>query len=104
MIYTQDELISAIIPILRHYPVNRVAIFGSYARNEQAPDSDVDLFLDLGVDAAHPSVDYIFDILSLIEDKICLKVDYLTTKGLLSNPSKRFREDIERDCRWFYEV
>jgi len=104
MKYTQNDLITAIIPILRDFPVRRSAIFGSYARNEQGSDSDVDLLFDLDVDEKHPTIDYVFDILALIEDKIKLNVDYMTVRGLESSPSTAIKQAIKKDCRWFYEV
>ncbi|MFO1152870.1 MAG: nucleotidyltransferase family protein [Rhodospirillales bacterium] len=40
------------------YPIRQIGIFGSYARGEQRPDSDLDLIVDLGpgltlIDLAH---------------------------------------------------
>ena len=102
--YTQSELIEIITPILADYPVKRSALFGSYARNEQNPDSDVDLLFDLGVNETYTSVDYIFDLLTAIESKISLYVDYITVQALQSNPSAQFIKNIESDSRWFYEV
>jgi len=104
MLYTQSELYAVITPILRNFPVKRVAIFGSYARNEQGHSSDVDLLLDLDVNDSYPTVDYVFDMLALIEDKTKLRIDYMTVRGLQSSPSTKLKQAIERDCRWFYEV
>ncbi|MCL1986354.1 MAG: nucleotidyltransferase domain-containing protein, partial [Firmicutes bacterium] len=41
-----ETLIKQIIEILPNYPVEKAAIFGSYARNEQTPTSDIDLVVD----------------------------------------------------------
>ncbi|MCU0838180.1 MAG: nucleotidyltransferase family protein [Rhodospirillales bacterium] len=30
------------------YPIRQIGVFGSYARGEQRPDSDLDLVVDLG--------------------------------------------------------
>lgn len=30
------------------YPIREIGVFGSYARGEQRPDSDLDLIVDLG--------------------------------------------------------
>lgn len=32
----------------RRYPIQEIAVFGSYARGEQRDDSDLDLIIDLG--------------------------------------------------------
>ena len=105
MKYTQSEIIEIITPIMVNYPVLRGAIFGSYARNEQLENSsDLDLLLELGVDDNHTCVDYVYEMLDIIESKTKLHVDFITTKALKANPSIRFRESIEKDCRWFYEI
>ena len=45
---TIDEIKAIAIPIARRYGAKRLALFGSYARGEETPQSDVDLFLDGG--------------------------------------------------------
>jgi uncharacterized protein len=32
----------------RRYPIRAMGVFGSYARGEQTPDSDLDILVDLG--------------------------------------------------------
>ena len=41
-----DELRETILPVLLPY-VKWVAVFGSFARGEEAPDSDIDLLVEL---------------------------------------------------------
>ncbi len=43
--YNIDELRSIIAPIARRYGVQRVNLFGSYARGEATAQSDVDLLI-----------------------------------------------------------
>ncbi|MCD8067270.1 MAG: nucleotidyltransferase domain-containing protein [Oscillospiraceae bacterium] len=43
--YNIDELRSIIAPIARRYGVQRVILFGSYARGEATAQSDVDLLI-----------------------------------------------------------
>ena len=40
---TADELIKKILPLLKNYPVRKAVLFGSYARDEQCKDSDIDI-------------------------------------------------------------
>jgi predicted nucleotidyltransferase len=42
-----DELREKILPILLPWGVERVAVFGSFARGEDAPDSDIDILVKL---------------------------------------------------------
>ena len=44
-IYSQEELASAIIPLLHRYRAERAILFGSYARREATDSSDVDLLV-----------------------------------------------------------
>jgi len=41
-----DELREKVLTVLRPY-VKRVSVFGSFARGEQTPDSDIDLLVEL---------------------------------------------------------
>ncbi|MCD8375289.1 MAG: nucleotidyltransferase domain-containing protein [Oscillospiraceae bacterium] len=43
--YNIDELRSIIAPVARRYGVQRVILFGSYARGEATAQSDVDLLV-----------------------------------------------------------
>lgn len=46
MIYTIDEIKQKVAPIAKKYNIEKVWLFGSYARGEANEDSDVDLLLD----------------------------------------------------------
>jgi predicted nucleotidyltransferase len=45
-VYTIHEISSLIEPIAREYGVGRLMLFGSYARGNATPDSDIDLRID----------------------------------------------------------
>jgi Predicted nucleotidyltransferases len=47
-IYSIDEIRNVIQPIAQRYGVERVALFGSYARGEAKATSDIDLRIDSG--------------------------------------------------------
>ncbi len=44
-IYSKDEIIQAVAPILRKYHAQQAILFGSYARQEATSGSDVDLLV-----------------------------------------------------------
>ena len=46
--YTLDVLKTLVAPIAKKHGVARVAVFGSYGRNQATQNSDVDLFIDDG--------------------------------------------------------
>ena len=44
-IYTVDEITAAVKPIAEKYGIDKVWLFGSYARGEATEKSDVDLLI-----------------------------------------------------------
>ena len=44
-IYTRQELQAMILPLIRKYNAADALLFGSYARNEATPESDIDLII-----------------------------------------------------------
>lgn len=47
-VYSLDEIKSIVAPIAQTYGVQRVFLFGSYARGEATPTSDLDFRVDKG--------------------------------------------------------
>ena len=43
-----EEIKSYIIPVVKKYPVEKVVLFGSYARGDASDTSDVDLVVESG--------------------------------------------------------
>jgi len=41
-----DEIKSCILPVVKRYPVERIILFGSYARGDASDKSDVDLVVE----------------------------------------------------------
>jgi uncharacterized protein len=41
-----DELRDAVVPLLEPYGLKRLAVFGSYARGDEGPESDIDLLVE----------------------------------------------------------
>jgi len=68
-----------IINILRKYRASNIRIFGSYARGEETPDSDLDLLIDLEGGSS------LFDRIALkqeLEDLLGIKVDIAKPENL----------------------
>ncbi|MDD3270153.1 MAG: nucleotidyltransferase domain-containing protein [Syntrophomonadaceae bacterium] len=77
--YTIEEIKAVVEPIARKYGVERVYLFGSYARGVVNENSDIDLRVDKG------SLKGMFALCGLyteIEEALKTKVDVLTTGSL----------------------
>ncbi|WP_283170275.1 nucleotidyltransferase family protein [Curtanaerobium respiraculi] len=61
-VYTIDEIRGMLVPILARYNASGAVLFGSYARGEATPDSDLDVLVQ-GGDSFHPT-----DIFAIAED------------------------------------
>ncbi len=71
------------------YNVEKIGLFGSYARDEETQDSDVDIFVQM-----HPKLLDMIAIKQLIEEDLHLKVDIVRLRDKM-NPylKKRILRD-----------
>lgn len=56
--------------ILKKYKVKSIALFGSYVRNEQAEDSDIDFLVEFEQDTYNNFVNLIFALENLFKKEI----------------------------------
>ena len=87
-------------PVFAQNAVIRALVFGSYARGDETPDSDIDFLVEFADGAS------IINLSCLIEDireTISLTADVLTLHCLRKEP-KEFAEGVLRDARVIYEV
>ena len=80
-----DALSSLAGELRKNYKVERIGLFGSYARQEQRPDSDIDLLVDFSDDAD------LFDLAELkyfMEEKLLHQVDIV--------PARALREELKQ--------
>lgn len=100
---TVTEISAAVSKACLAYPVKRAYLFGSYARGEQTPTSDVDLFIEMYPDAQ-------LDGLTLggmyceLEDAIGISIDVITSRpSYLAETKPRLFRHIEDDKVLLYE-
>ena len=85
-----------------YYPsIKKLGVFGSYSRGDEHENSDIDILIeyDESVD------DYIYNIGRFMEDieqKISMKIDYVTLNGLMKSSDPTFIEHVLRDVKWLY--
>lgn len=77
--------------VLKGMGVRSIAVFGSVARDEARPDSDVDLLVDLEPPL---TFDLYMDVKLYLEDQLGTKVDLVTRTGLRS----QLCESVEREA------
>lgn len=78
-VHSIEEIRDIVCDIAQQYGVERVWLFGSYARGEAKPNSDVDLRIDKG------RIRGLFQLSGFhldIEEKLNTRVDVLTTESL----------------------
>lgn len=88
---TQEQQ-QKIIETLKPYNPRRIAIFGSYARNENLPESDLDVLVDF-----YQTVN-LFDMVGLemdLSDLLGVKVDLVTERSV----HPKIRSYILRDMK-----
>ena len=87
--------------LCRKYGVTKLSLFGSAARNELTPESDVDLLVEFSPDSRTS----LFDMTQMQDEFSAAlggrKVD-IATPEILRNPFRR--ESIERDLKPIYEA
>ena len=72
------EIVNKTVPILRNYGIVHASVFGSFARGEQRPDSDLDLRID------YPGPKSLFELARMaceLEDALGIKVDFVSAKA-----------------------
>ena len=89
-VYTLDEIKAIASPIAQSYGIVALYLFGSYARGEATPSSDLDFRVDRG---------HVVDPLALgglycdLEDGFQKKLDVLTTQMLSNKFLERIRPE-----------
>lgn len=73
-----DKLSQLKVLLKERYPIASMALFGSYARNEQTPTSDVDIMVEFD---GKIGVKFI-DLANELEKALGIKVDLVSKKGI----------------------
>ena len=98
-IYTKDEIREIVKPIAQSRKIDKVFLFGSYARNEATKDSDLDFCIDA------PSIRSLFTISGVRMD-LCnafgKDIDLITMSSLQYNKDIAFVEAVNRERELVY--
>lgn len=96
---TLADISSAVSRVLPRYDVREAYLFGSFARGEQTPDSDIDLRLACGNSMTFGAL---YQLSLDLEDELGRKVDIVTNPPQHMRPS--FRKNIEQEEVCLYEA
>ena len=82
MVRTRDDILTRLrqqkTALCQRYPIQRIALFGSWARGEQRSDSDVDILVDVA-----PSIGWKFvSLADELEQLLGLKIDLVSSRAV----------------------
>lgn len=76
MCYTIEEIKCKTEPIAKEYGINKLSLFGSYARGEASDNSDIDFYIEKG---NMKSLIQYFSFVNALEEEFKCHVDVVTT-------------------------
>ena len=94
-LHTIEEIKKRITGIAQQYGIQKAYLFGSYARGEAMPESDIDICIEKG------KIRTLFELSGFcqdLEEVLENKVDLITTSSLSDN----FKKQIEKDMVLLY--
>lgn len=93
------DISAAVSRVLSRYDVREAYLFGSFARGEQTPDSDIDLRL---VCDGTMTFGTLYELSLELEMELGRKIDIVTSPPELMRPT--FRKNLEQDEVRLYEA
>lgn len=97
-IYSIEDIKNMIYDILIHTDVDKAILFGSYAKNEQTQNSDIDILLDSNGKIKGLKF---FAIIDMIREKFGKDVDIIEKSEI--NENSRIEKEIEKTGVVIYE-
>ena len=96
MILTIDEIVNRLNPILSNNEIGKAVLFGSYARNQATPESDIDLVIDTEI----TGLDFVGVMLD-VEDALGKSVDLIPRRSI--DKTHKIYKNIESEGVTIYE-
>ena len=95
-----DEIKEKVLPVLLPYGVKRISVFGSFARGDYKPESDIDLLIDIEEPRKIPMGFFTWIRLEKeLSQKLGRDVELISENGL----NQKIRPYVESDMVVIYE-
>ena len=78
---------------IRSFGVSQIGLFGSFARNEQRSDSDIDLLVDY--EAGQASFKNLMQLAFFFENSLHRKIELVTTASLSARLKQYIAKEVE---------
>ena len=78
----------------RDFSVKKIGIFGSYTREEQTPESDIDIYVEF--DIKNLTFDRYLELIDYLEKLLGRKIDLITKYGVETIRIPYIKEEIKR--------
>ena len=89
---SMEEIEATLVSFLGNHGARRIGVFGSYARGEQRPDSDLDVLVDF---RDRKSLLTLVRIERELSETLGVKVDLLTEKAISPYLIDRIKADLK---------
>lgn len=88
----KEEILEKITQILKNQGARKIAVFGSYMRGEEKPESDIDIIVEF---SERKSLLELVRIERELSEVLGIKVDLLTEKSISPYLVDRIRKEME---------
>jgi predicted nucleotidyltransferase len=86
----KEKLAKLKVQLKNRYPISSLALFGSYARDEQTEQSDIDIMVEFDGRIGSRFI----DLANELEKSLGLKVDLVSKKGIKDGYFKAIKSDL----------
>jgi len=78
----------------RRFSLEKIGVFGSYTREEQTPESDIDIYVEF--DIKNLTFDKYLELIDYLEKLLGRKIDLITKYGVETIRIPYIKEEIKR--------